>query len=111
MDAIRNLILKCLDDFSFDDDKLISELNCITEEVVAWDEGRHYAYRLRTGAPFRWHRGDVFVSEEHGKTRVRWAIRFESRIPFTGKITAWLLQKVFASALKNLKSQLERTYV
>ena len=81
----------------------------ITEEVVAWDEGRHYAYRLRTGAPFRWHRGDVFVSEEHGKTRVRWAIRFESRIPFTGKITAWLLQKVFASALKNLKSQLERT--
>ena len=81
----------------------------ITEEVVAWDEGRHYAYRLRTGAPFRWHRGDVFVSEEHGNTRVRWAIRFESRIPFTGKITAWLLQKVFASALKSLKLQLERS--
>jgi hypothetical protein len=81
----------------------------ITEEVVAWDEGRHYGYRLRTGAPFRWHRGDIFVSQEHGKTRVRWAIRFEPRIPFTGKITAWLLQKIFASALKNLKAQLERS--
>ena len=79
----------------------------ITEEVVAWNEGRHYTYRLRTGAPFRWHQGDVFVSEENGQTRVRWAIRFESRIPFTGKITAWLLQKVFASALRNLKAQLE----
>jgi catechol 2,3-dioxygenase-like lactoylglutathione lyase family enzyme len=81
----------------------------ITEEVVAWDEGKHYSYRLRTGAPFRWHRGDIFVSQEHGKTRVRWAIRFESRIPFTGRMTGWLLQKIFASALKNLKVQLERS--
>lgn len=80
----------------------------ITEEVVDWDEGRRYTYRLRHGAPFRWHQGDVFVSEEHGLTRVRWAIRFESRIPFTGKITAWLLQKIFARALNNLKAQLER---
>lgn len=79
----------------------------ITEEVVAWEEGRHYSYRLRTGAPFKWHQGDVFVSEEHGKTRVRWAIRFKSNLPFTGGITAWTLQKIFASALQNLKSQLE----
>ncbi len=33
MEIIRNTILKCLDDFSSDDDKLISELNCIIEEV------------------------------------------------------------------------------
>jgi hypothetical protein len=89
----------------------IRELNAfgarITEEVVAWDEGRHYTYKLRTGAPFRWHQGDVFVSEENGRTRVRWAIRFKSKIPFTGKITAWVLQKIFVSALKNLKWQLE----
>ncbi len=33
MDAIRKEILKCLDDFSYDDDKLISELNCINEKI------------------------------------------------------------------------------
>jgi diguanylate cyclase (GGDEF)-like protein len=29
---MRESVLKCLDEFSFDDDKLISELNCIIEE-------------------------------------------------------------------------------
>jgi len=79
----------------------------ITEEVTAWDEGAHYSYQLRTGAPFSKHQGDIFVSEEYGQTRVRWAIRFESWIPFTGRITAWLLQRIFSRALKNLTRQLE----
>lgn len=78
----------------------------ITEEVVAWEEGRHYRYRLRTGAPFKWHQGDVFVSEENGGTRVRWAIRFESWLPFTGGITAWALGLIFKRALKNLNRQM-----
>jgi catechol 2,3-dioxygenase-like lactoylglutathione lyase family enzyme/uncharacterized protein YndB with AHSA1/START domain len=80
----------------------------ITEEVTAWHEGSHYSYQLRTGAPFSKHQGDVFVSEENGGlTRVRWAIRFEPSIPFTGKATAMLLQQVFGRALSNLKRQLE----
>jgi diguanylate cyclase (GGDEF)-like protein len=32
VELIRESVLKCLDDFSFDDDKLISELNCIIKE-------------------------------------------------------------------------------
>ncbi len=32
MESMRESVLKCLDEFSFDDDKLISELNCIIEE-------------------------------------------------------------------------------
>jgi hypothetical protein len=38
---------------------------------------------------------------------VRWAIRFDTWIPFTGKLTAWLLRLVFKRALATLKSQLE----
>jgi len=79
----------------------------ITEEITAWEENSHYAYQLRTGAPFRKHQGDVFVLEQNGGTRVRWAIRFDSWIPFSGKITAWLLGLVFRSALRNLKVRLE----
>jgi hypothetical protein len=39
---------------------------------------------------------------------VRWAIRFESWIPFSGRLIAWVLQKIFARALRNLKVQLEQ---
>jgi catechol 2,3-dioxygenase-like lactoylglutathione lyase family enzyme len=79
----------------------------ITEEIVSWDEGKHYSYKLRTGAPFKFHQGDVFVSEENGMTRVRWAIRFHSRIPFTGKLIALGMKVIFRDALNNLKKQLE----
>ena len=79
----------------------------ITEEIIAWEEGRHYAYQLRTGAPFKKHQGDVYVAANNGITRVRWAIRFESWIPFSGKITACLLGLVFRRALHKLKRQLE----
>ena len=89
----------------------IRELTCpgmrITEEVTAWEEGRHYSYQLRTGAPFRKHQGDVFVSEHNGATHVRWAIRFDSWLPFTGWITACLLKLVFKRALGKLKAQME----
>lgn len=79
----------------------------ITEEVVDWIEGSHYSYRVRTGAPFRWHRGDVFLTEEGGATRVRWTIRFESWLPLAGKPIAWVLGWVFRCALARLKRQLE----
>ena len=79
----------------------------ITEEVTAWDEHRHYAYQLRTGAPFRRHQGDVYVSGENGCTRVRWSIRFDSWIPGSNRIVSWLLGLVFRQALRKLKSRME----
>jgi catechol 2,3-dioxygenase-like lactoylglutathione lyase family enzyme/uncharacterized protein YndB with AHSA1/START domain len=80
----------------------------IIEEITAWDEHRrHYAYQLRTGAPFRKHQGDVFVAEKNGLTRVRWAIRFDSWLPFTGRLTAWLLGLLFSRGLKKLGQQVE----
>jgi len=78
----------------------------LTEEIISWEEGEHYSYKLRTGAPFKWHQGDIFVSEENGMTKVRWAIRFQSRIPFTGKLIEIALKYVFGNALINLKRQL-----
>jgi catechol-2,3-dioxygenase len=80
----------------------------LTEEVTAWSEGYHYAYQLRTGAPFRRHQGDIFLFEENGGTRVRWAIRFESWIPFAGRPLALLMRLLFGHALRNLKTLLEQ---
>jgi catechol 2,3-dioxygenase-like lactoylglutathione lyase family enzyme len=87
--------------------ELSAPLLRITEEITAWEEGRHYSYQLRSGAPFRSHQGDVYVFDNNGTTRVRWAIRFDSWIPLSGKITAWLLGVVFRRALANLKASLE----
>ena len=79
----------------------------ITEEVTRWDEGSHYAYQLRTGAPFRQHQGDVFVTAAGARTQVRWAIRFDSWIPGSNRIIAWLLGMVFRRGLRKLKSRME----
>jgi hypothetical protein len=79
----------------------------IIEEVTGWDELSHYTYRLRAGAPFRRHQGDVYVTGVNGGSRVRWAIRFDSWIPFSNRITAWLLGLVFRRALRQLKSRME----
>ena len=79
----------------------------ITEEIVGWNEGRHFAYKLRTGAPFKWHKGDVFVTELNGVTTVRWAIRLQSRIPLTGKLCALFLRVIFKRTLRNFKIELE----
>jgi len=79
----------------------------MTEEITGWEEGRHYSYQVRSGAPFRKHQGDVYVLEKEGRTHVRWAIRFDSWIPFSGGVTAWLLRLIFGKALRNLKKQLE----
>lgn len=79
----------------------------IVEEVTAYDEGSQYTYTVRSGAPFKSHQGDVFVWCEGGSTRVRWSIRFESRIPFTGRITAYVMKRVFQRALHKLKVHLE----
>ena len=79
----------------------------ITEEITSWDQGHHYSYKVRTGAPFKWHQGDVFVREQEGVTVVRWAIRFQSRIPFTGKLIALGMKFLFRGALRKLKYQLE----
>lgn len=65
-------------------------------------------FQLRSGAPFRAHQGDIFVTEDgRGRSRVRWAIRFDCWIPFTGKLVAWLLEQVFKRDLHKLKSRLE----
>ena len=79
----------------------------ITEEVTAWEEDSRYSYRLRAGAPFRKLQGDVYLVDESGRTRVRWALRFDCWIPFSGAVVAGLSGFLLRRSLRKLKSQLE----
>ena len=78
----------------------------VTEEVVAWDPPRSYAYELTGGAPLSGHHGEVHLIPESGGTRVRWAVRFRARVPLTGATTAAVLRRRLQRALSGLSGSL-----
>ncbi len=52
----------------------------ITEQIEPWEPDEiHYTYKLLSGAPFKKHRGGIYVTENKvDSVKVRWAIRFDS---------------------------------
>ncbi len=76
----------------------------VTEEIVDWDPPRGYAYRLTSGGPLSHHRGEVSVTADGSGSRVRWAVRFRSRVPLSGRLIAALLQVRIGRALAGLAS-------
>jgi carbon monoxide dehydrogenase subunit G len=79
----------------------------LEEEVVAWNEGTGYDYRLRKGAPLKDHLGSIRVLPRGNTTLVQWRIELRPLLPGTGAITQWILRKLICHALKKLKNQLE----
>jgi catechol 2,3-dioxygenase-like lactoylglutathione lyase family enzyme len=78
----------------------------VTEEIVGWDPSHSYAYRLTSGTPLATHRGEVSVRADGSGSRVRWAVRFRSRVPLTGRLSATLLHRSIARALAGLATAL-----
>ncbi|HEY5190115.1 MAG TPA: SRPBCC family protein [Solirubrobacteraceae bacterium] len=74
----------------------------VTEEIVGWDPPNGYAYRLISGAPLSDHHGEVSVTADGRGSRVRWAVRFRSRLPLSGPLIATLVQHRIAHALAGL---------
>lgn len=90
-----------------------------TEEVIAFEPPKHYAYVVRTligpvgrPTPFTHERGWMDISPEGTKTRVDWQSRFGMPIPVVG----WMLERVvgprirhaFVTLLASAKLELER---
>jgi len=75
----------------------------VTEEIVAWEPPNRYGYRLLFGAPLADHHGELSVSADGTGTRVRWAVRFRSRVPLAGPLIAAALRNRLALALAGLK--------
>ncbi len=78
----------------------------LEEEVVSWNEGAGYDYRLRKGAPIRDHFGSIRVLPRGNATLVQWRIEFRPLLPGTGAITQWILRRLISYALNRLKHQL-----
>lgn len=79
----------------------------IREQITDWQPGRGYRYRIIAGGPFVGHWGEVtLVPEFKGKaTRVRWSIRFRSRLPGLGGVLRGALQSKLDAALNRLPAR------
>jgi catechol 2,3-dioxygenase-like lactoylglutathione lyase family enzyme len=78
----------------------------LEEEVVAWNEGAGYDYRLRKGAPIKDHSGSIRILPDGKNTLVQWRIEFRPMIPGSGAITQWVLRRLICHALLNLNQRL-----
>jgi catechol 2,3-dioxygenase-like lactoylglutathione lyase family enzyme/uncharacterized protein YndB with AHSA1/START domain len=81
----------------------------LVEEVVAWEPGRRLDYRLRSGAPLRYHFGRVRLApREDGGTDLHYTIRFTSAIPLGGRLLRRLIAGMLDKGLGRLKALAER---
>jgi uncharacterized protein YndB with AHSA1/START domain len=80
------------------------------EETVEYEPPRRYSYAILSGQPVRSYRADVELTPtDGGGTRIRWAARFEPRIPGTGPFMRWYLHKIVAGFTRRLADAAERT--
>jgi hypothetical protein len=78
------------------------------EETVEYDPPGHYAYRIVTGQPVRSYRADVDLTPVDGGTRIRWAFRFEPKVPGTGAFMRFYLGRIVAGFTRRLAAYAEK---
>jgi hypothetical protein len=72
------------------------------EETVEYDPPTHYAYRILSGPPVKDYRADVDLTAFDGGTHIRWAFRFEPKIPGTGAFMRWYLGRIVTGLARRL---------
>ncbi|HUR52232.1 MAG TPA: SRPBCC family protein [Mycobacteriales bacterium] len=73
------------------------------ERITAHEAPRRLCYVVDSPAPYRDYRSEVTLTRTaEGGTAVRWASSFEPRVPGTGRLLAWFLQRVVAGFARNL---------
>jgi hypothetical protein len=73
----------------------------VSEQVVAWDPGRGYRYRVIRGSPFVCHQGEVSLSSAGRETELTWTIRFRPRVPGSGALLRALLGRLLGRMLRD----------
>ena len=77
------------------------------EEVVAFEPGRHFAYRLLSGLPVRDYRADVTLEPVDGRTVVRWRSHFHRGMPLNGRFMRVALERFIRRLVADLARRAE----
>jgi len=78
------------------------------EETVDYDPPKHYAYSILSGQPVKAYRADVDLTPVDGGTHIRWAFRFEPKVPGTGAFMRFYLGRIVAGLARRLAAQAEK---
>jgi catechol 2,3-dioxygenase-like lactoylglutathione lyase family enzyme len=80
----------------------------LREQITEVEPDRRCRYRIIEGGPFVGHWGDLELSPVAGGTRVRWTIRFRSRVPALGGLFAFMLGRKLPKVLKALQQRVKQ---
>jgi uncharacterized protein YndB with AHSA1/START domain len=74
----------------------------IEEEITAFDPPKYLAYRMVGGIPVKNYEAEVRLDPSDSGTRLTWHVRFDARIPFTGRLMARLIKAGLQDVLDRL---------
>jgi len=72
------------------------------EEVVVSSAPEHFAYELLSGLPLEGYRADVHFRPERGGTALQWRSTFRPKVPGTGWIYRFALQRFIGQVVGDL---------
>ena len=79
------------------------------EEVVAWEPPGHLGYTMISGFPVRNYRADVVLEQEGQGTSITWSVRFDERVPGTGRVLTAVLHRIVSGFATGLARYAART--
>lgn len=72
------------------------------DEVAGLVADRRFSYRHLTGLPVRDYRGDVDLEPSAGVTVIRWRISFTPKVPGTGWLLRWQIERFVRQCAQGL---------
>ncbi|AXQ28040.1 SRPBCC family protein [Solimonas sp. K1W22B-7] len=77
------------------------------ETIVAFEPNRRIDYQVTRGSPIKNHLGQILFTSDNGRTQIDYVIRFDPKIPCTGKLLVLVLRAMWKrnapQALKGLE--------
>jgi uncharacterized protein YndB with AHSA1/START domain len=75
------------------------------ERIVELVPERRLGYVLLAGLPLRDYRANVDLTPERGGTAIRWSSDFSAKVPGTGPLYRWALNRFMAAAASSLAAR------
>ena len=78
------------------------------DEILEVIPNRRLSYASLSWLPVRNYRADVELTPSGGGTHIRWAGRFEPKVPGTGSLMRWYLGRIVGGFTRRLAAYAER---
>lgn len=80
----------------------------IREEITAYEEPSRLAYRVISGVPVMWQKGDVRIEPDGAGSLMRYRVEFEPLVPLTGFSMAAAMKVGIGHVMRCVAKESER---